>query len=132
MSRSLGERVRERLARGDQYGLRLKIPDGETHYADIVSGTITRKNDDIEDLVVARSDGSATYNFAVVVDDHDMEISHVIRGNDHISNTFKQILIYRALDWDVPEFGHLPLVLRPDRQKVSKRLRRQRCRGVSA
>jgi len=114
--------IRERLAHGDPYGLRLKVPDGETHYADMVSGTITRKNDDIEDLVVARSDGSATYNFAVVVDDHDMEISHVIRGNDHISNTFKQILIYRALDWSVPEFGHIPLILRPDRQKVSKRL----------
>ncbi len=120
---SLSEKeISERLSRGERFALRLRVPEGETSYNDMVSGSITRQNDDIEDLVVARSDGSATYNFAVVVDDHDMEISHVIRGNDHISNTFKQILIYRALGWSVPEFGHIPLILRPDRQKVSKRL----------
>jgi glutamyl-tRNA synthetase len=72
--------------------------------------------------VIARSDGSATYNLAVVVDDHEMGITHVIRGNDHVSNTFKQIHLYRALGLDVPKFGHVPLILRPDRKKVSKRL----------
>jgi glutamyl-tRNA synthetase len=114
--------IQQRIARGDKFAVRLLVPKGETVYNDIVSGEIRRKNDDIEDLVVARSDGSATYNFAVVIDDHDMRISHVIRGNDHISNTFKQILLYRALGWSIPEFGHTPLILRPDRQKVSKRL----------
>lgn len=111
-----------KLDAGQPFGVRLRIPDGETAYHDMVSGEIRRKNEDIEDFVAARSDGSATYNFAVVIDDHDMGISHVIRGNDHISNTFKQIHLYRALGWEVPQFGHVPLILRPDRQKVSKRL----------
>jgi len=88
----------------------------------MVSGTLTKKNEDIEDLIIARSDGTATYNLAVVVDDHEMGITNIIRGNDHISNTFKQIHIYRALGWDLPEFGHVPLILRPDKKKVSKRL----------
>jgi nondiscriminating glutamyl-tRNA synthetase len=116
------EEVRQREERGDKFALRVLIPEGETNFHDMVSGEIKRKNEDIEDLVIMRSDGSAMYNFAVVVDDHDMGISHVIRGNDHVSNTPKQILIYRALGWKIPEFGHTPLILRPDRQKVSKRL----------
>ncbi|MEW6050011.1 MAG: glutamate--tRNA ligase [Candidatus Zixiibacteriota bacterium] len=111
-----------KLSAGESYAVRLRIPEGETSYDDIVSGKITRKNDDIEDFVAARSDGSPTYNFAVVIDDHDMRITHVIRGNDHISNTFKQIHLYRALGWEIPKFGHVPLILRPDKQKVSKRL----------
>ncbi len=116
------EQIDAKLAAGEKFGIRLRIPDGETCYHDIVSGEIRRKNEDIEDFVAARSDGSATYNFAVVIDDHDMGITHVIRGNDHISNTFKQIHLYHALGWDVPRFGHVPLILRPDKQKVSKRL----------
>ncbi|MCH7879907.1 MAG: hypothetical protein IH914_11405 [candidate division Zixibacteria bacterium] len=76
----------------------------------------------MEDFVVARADGSALYNFAVVVDDYEMGITHVIRGNDHITNTFKQIHIYRALGWELPAFGHVPLLLRPDKKKISKRL----------
>ena len=76
---------------------------------------------DIEDLVLARSDGRALYNFAVVIDDHEMRISHVIRGNDHITNTFKQCRIYDALGWDRPVFGHAPLILRQDKSKISKR-----------
>ncbi|MDD3732575.1 MAG: glutamate--tRNA ligase, partial [candidate division Zixibacteria bacterium] len=87
-----------------------------------VSGRISKKNEDIEDLIIARSDGTPTYNLAVVVDDHEMGITHIIRGNDHISNTFKQMHIYRALDLKIPEFGHVPLILRPDKRKVSKRL----------
>lgn len=116
------DEVKARIDRGEKYVIRLRIPDGETVYHDIVSGDIHRKNEDIEDFVAVRSDGSPTYNFAVVIDDHDMGISHVIRGNDHISNTFKQIHLYRAFGWEIPEFGHLPLILRPDKQKVSKRL----------
>lgn len=114
--------IEARLANNEPFAIRIKIPPGETRFHDMVSGEITRKNEDIEDLIVARSDGSATYNLAVVVDDHHMGISHVIRGNDHVSNTFKQIQLYRALGWEVPQFGHVPLILRPDKKKVSKRL----------
>ena len=120
--RLMPEQIDAKIAAGEKFGIRLRIPEGETRYDDIVSGEIRRKNDDIEDFVAARSDGSATYNFAVVIDDHDMGITHVIRGNDHISNTFKQIHLYQALGWEVPKFGHVPLILRPDKQKVSKRL----------
>lgn len=114
--------IASREASGEPFAIRLLVPDGKTSYDDMVSGEIVRANTDIEDLIIARSDGSATYNLAVVVDDHSMGISHVIRGNDHISNTFKQILLYRALGWGVPTFGHVPLILRPDKKKVSKRL----------
>jgi glutamyl-tRNA synthetase len=100
----------------------VRIPNGEIEYDDIVAGRLSRKSDDIEDFVVARSDGSVTYNFAVVVDDHEMGITHVIRGNDHITNTFKQVVLYRALKLDEPRFCHVPLILRPDKRKVSKRL----------
>jgi len=115
------DEIRKRLNAGWKFAIRLKIPDGETSFQDMVSGTLTRKNEEIEDFIIARSNGTATYNLAVVVDDHDMEITHVIRGNDHIINTFKQIHIYRALGWQEPSFGHVPLILRPDRKKVSKR-----------
>jgi glutamyl-tRNA synthetase len=102
--------------------VRLAIPEaGETSFDDMIAGTLTRANGDIEDLVLARSDGRALYNFAVVIDDHEMRISHVIRGNDHITNTFKQCRIYDALGWDRPVFGHAPLILRQDKSKISKR-----------
>ncbi len=116
------DEIEDRLSRGEEYAIRIRIPDGETTFTDLVSGPLKRANSEIEDFIIARSDGSATYNMAVVVDDHDMGISHVIRGNDHITNTFKQIHIYRALDYDLPQFGHIPLLLRPDKRKVSKRL----------
>lgn len=116
------EEVDEKLAAGLPFTIRLRIPEGETAYDDIVSGQLTRQNKEIEDFIIARSDGSAVYNLAVVVDDHDMGITHVFRGNDHVTNTFKQIHIYRALDWEPPRFGHVPLILRPDKKKVSKRL----------
>ncbi len=114
--------IQSKIAGGLTFAIRLQIPDGETVYNDMVSGEIKRQNVEIEDFIIARSDGTATYNLAVVVDDHDMKILHVIRGNDHITNTFKQIHIYRALNWLIPEFGHVPLLLRPDKKKVSKRL----------
>ena len=114
--------VQANLADGKEFTIRLKIPEGDTTYTDMVAGDITRNSYDLEDFIVARSDGSATYNLAVVVDDHEMGISHVIRGNDHITNTFKQIHLYRAFGWDEPVFGHVPLILRPDKRKVSKRL----------
>ncbi len=104
------------------FAVRLDIPEGSTTYHDLILGDLTRENSEIEDFVVCRSDGRAVYNMAVVVDDHEMGITHVIRGNDHITNTFKQILLYRALDLEIPEFAHVPLILRPDKKKVSKRL----------
>ena len=79
------------------------------------------ENKELDDLVIVKSDGIPTYNFAVVVDDATMHISHVIRGEDHIANTPKQILIYQALGWPVPQFAHLPMILGPDRSKLSKR-----------
>ena len=79
------------------------------------------KRQELDDFIIARSDGTPTYNFTVVVDDHDMQVSHVIRGEDHISNTPKQILIYDALKWDTPEFAHLPMILGSDGKRLSKR-----------
>lgn len=114
--------VQRRLEAGEKAVVRVKIPDGDITYNDLVSGELKRSSNDLEDLIVARSDGSVTYNFAVVVDDHDMQISHVIRGNDHITNTFKQVILYRALQLPEPAFAHIPLILRPDKKKVSKRL----------
>jgi len=116
------EEVRAKMDAGEKPVVRVKIPEGATTYEDIVSGTLTRENEELEDFIVARSDGSVTYNFAVVVDDHDMGITHVIRGNDHITNTFKQIILYNALGLELPVFGHVPMILRPDKKKVSKRL----------
>lgn len=116
------EEVAQRLTAGESAVVRVKIPEGEINYNDLVSGELKRSSNDLEDFIVARSDGSVTYNFAVVVDDHDMKISHVIRGNDHITNTFKQVILYRALGLTEPIFAHIPLILRPDKKKVSKRL----------
>ncbi|MEE8417453.1 MAG: glutamate--tRNA ligase, partial [candidate division Zixibacteria bacterium] len=82
---------------------------------------ITKEHKELDDFIIARSDGRAVYNMAVVVDDHEMRISHVIRGNDHVSNTFKQVLIYRALEIEPPKFAHIPLILGKDRSKMSKR-----------
>ena len=101
--------------------VRLRVVEGETSWADLVYGPITWRNQEIDDFVIAKSDGSPTYNFACVVDDAAMEISHVIRGEDGLSNTPRQILLYRALGYDLPEFAHLPFLLGRDRSKLSKR-----------
>lgn len=111
----------ERIKKGEPKAIRLLVPDGETSFSDLVCGEPKKDNKEIDDLIILRSDGSPTYNFACVVDDVDMRISHVIRGNDHISNTFKQILIYKALKSAPPRFAHIPLILGKDRAKVSKR-----------
>ncbi len=116
------DEIDSKLKAGEKFTIRLFIPDGETSYDDIVLSEVSRKNEDIEDFIIARSDGTAVYNLAVVVDDHEMGITHVIRGNDHVTNTFKQIHIYNALGFNLPKFGHMPLILRPDKRKVSKRL----------
>ncbi len=101
--------------------IRFKVPDGETVFNDVVHGEIKFKNSEIDDFVILRSDNTPVYNMAVVVDDHNMGITHVIRGDDHISNTPKQILIYQALGWDIPVFAHVPLILGPDKKRLSKR-----------
>ena len=95
--------------------------EGSTGWDDGVQGRIDFPNKDVDDFIILRADGSPTYLLAVVVDDHDMEISHVIRGSDHISNTPRQLQIYKACGWTPPDFGHIPLIHGPDGQKLSKR-----------
>jgi len=102
--------------------IRLKAPQtGETVIEDRVQGLVTVANEQLDDLIILRADGTPTYNLSVVVDDHDMAISHVIRGDDHFNNAFRQTQIYRALGWDVPVFAHVPLIHGPDGAKLSKR-----------
>ena len=102
--------------------IRLKAPqEGSTTIRDRVQGDVTVANSELDDLIILRADGSPTYNLSVVVDDHDMTVTHVIRGDDHLNNAFRQTQIYRALDWPVPEFAHVPLIHGPDGIKMSKR-----------
>ena len=102
--------------------LRFRGPkDGQTVVHDLVKGPITFMNKELDDLVLLRSDGAPTYNLAVVVDDHDMGITHVIRGDDHLSNAARQSLIFEALGWAKPAFAHLPMIHGPDGAKLSKR-----------
>lgn len=102
--------------------IRLRAPlEGETVVDDQVQGQVTWQNKDLDDLVLLRSDGTPTYMLAVVVDDHDMGVTHIIRGDDHLTNAARQTQIYRALDWDVPVMAHIPLIHGPDGAKLSKR-----------
>lgn len=104
------------------YSVRIKMPrDGETTLNDLVQGTVTVQNAELDDMVLLRSDGTPTYMLSVVVDDHDMGITHAIRGDDHLNNTFRQLQIYAAMNWDAPEFAHIPLIHGPDGKKLSKR-----------
>jgi glutamyl-tRNA synthetase len=111
-----------RAAAGEPFAVRLKVPEaGQTRFDDIVYGPQERSYSEIEDLVLLRSDGHPLYNLSVVIDDIDMGITHVIRGQDHLTNTHKQILLYEALGANVPRFAHLPLILAPNKGKLSKR-----------
>ncbi len=102
--------------------IRLKAPrDGETIVHDLVQGDVRVANAELDDLIILRADGTPTYLHAVVVDDHDMAITHVIRGDDHLTNTFRQIQIYQANGWALPKFAHIPLIHGPDGAKLSKR-----------
>jgi glutamyl-tRNA synthetase len=106
----------------DEGAVRLRVPDeGETVVPDLIRGDITFQHKDIADFVIARSDGSPLYNLSATVDDHDMGITHVIRGEDHISNTPRQMMILKALGADTPVYAHLPLLHGPDGKKLSKR-----------
>jgi len=98
-----------------------RVPDKEITFYDKVHDKVTFDSNTISDLVLIKSDGSAAYNFACVIDDIDLNITHVIRGDDHISNTPKQVLLYEALDADLPKFAHLPLIMGPDNARLSKR-----------
>jgi glutamyl-tRNA synthetase len=116
------DEARRRAAAGEPYTLRLNVPEGQTVLQDVIRGEILVKNEDIEDIILVRTGGAVVYNLAVVFDDHHMRVTHVIRGEDHLTNTFKQIQIYRAMGWDVPRFAHLPLILAPAGEgKLSKR-----------
>ncbi len=102
--------------------VRLKMPQsGETVIEDLVQGAVTVRNDQLDDMILLRADGTPTYMLSVVVDDHDMEVTHVIRGDDHLTNAFRQTQLYRALDWEPPAFAHIPLIHGPDGAKLSKR-----------
>lgn len=116
-------RCREKnLGPGPGRVIRLKAPlTGQTAFHDLVKGSIAVNNEELDDFVLQRADGTPTYNLAVVVDDATMGVTHVLRGDDHINNTPKQILIYRALELNVPLFGHVPMILGPDKKKLSKR-----------
>jgi glutamyl-tRNA synthetase len=116
------EVVENQLAEGTPHVIRFKAPlGGETTFEDIVRGSVTFPNPQIDDFVIVKSDGYPTYNFAVVVDDSLMSISHVVRGEDHLSNTPKQIMLYQALAVGVPRFAHVPLIMGADGARLSKR-----------
>jgi glutamyl-tRNA synthetase len=116
------EQVAALEAEGRPAAWRLRTPDeGATFWYDIVVGKREFQNDVITDRVVFKADGFPTYNFAVVVDDHEMGMTHVLRGDDHVSNTPLQLLIYEAMGWKPPKFGHMPMILGPDRKRLSKR-----------
>jgi len=102
--------------------VRFRCPQtGTTIVDDLIKGKISFNNEELDDLIIQRSDGYPTYNFAVVVDDAQMEITHVIRGDDHVNNTPRQILLYEALGYDIPQFGHVPMILGADKARLSKR-----------
>ena len=114
--------VNARMAAGERPVVRLKVDrSGQTVVKDLIRGTVQFDNQLMDDFIIAKSDGWPTYNFAVVVDDHTMAISHVLRAEEHLSNTPKQIKVYDALGWALPYFAHLSMILAPDRSKLSKR-----------
>ncbi len=113
--------IDKKIAEGQTYATRLKVPDKTVEYNDHIYGEIKVNTSELDDFIIARTDGTPTYNLVVVVDDHEMEITHVIRGEDHVSNTPKQILIYEAMNFPVPIFAHLPMILGSDKRRMSKR-----------
>src|SRR6266581_5155696 len=121
--RDLSQRESDRrAAAGESFAIRLNVKrEGESRLADVVYGDQERSYSEIEDLVLLRSDGHPLYNLSVVLDDIEMGITHVIRGQDHLTNTHKQILLYQAFGVSAPQFAHLPLILAPNKAKLSKR-----------
>jgi nondiscriminating glutamyl-tRNA synthetase len=121
--RHLTAEEQEKLtAEGRKPSIRFAVPRGKEYsFIDIVKERVTFESDGIGDWVIVKKDGIPTYNFAVAIDDHHMKISHVLRGDDHISNTPKQLMIYEAFGWDAPKFGHMTLIVNENRKKLSKR-----------
>ncbi len=116
------EEVEKKLANNEPYVIRQKMPDsGTTSFEDAVYGTITVDNSELDDQILIKTDGLPTYNFANVIDDHQMAISHVVRGNEYLSSTPKYNLLYQAYGWDIPTYVHVPLILKASGQKLSKR-----------
>jgi glutamyl-tRNA synthetase len=115
------EEIQRRISRGDSFAIRFRVPEGVTSWEDLVHGTISFPNKDVDDFVILRSDGSPVYNFAVVSDDVAARITLVMRGDDHISNTPKQIMLYQAMGAELPQFAHLPMIHGMDGKKLSKR-----------
>lgn len=115
------EEIKEKLNNKEPYVVRFKIPDGFTEFKDIVRGKVSIKNEVLDDQIILKSDGFPTYHLAVVVDDHLMKISHVIRAEEWLPSTPKHLLLYKAFGWEVPEFAHLPMILGSDKKKLSKR-----------
>ncbi len=114
--------IQQRLRNGDQYVIRMKIPlEGEVTFNDLVRGSVTISHKILDDQVILKSDGYPTYHLAVVVDDHFMKISHVIRGEEWLSSTPKHVILFGYFGWELPKFAHLPLLLNPDKSKLSKR-----------
>jgi glutamyl-tRNA synthetase len=120
--RNLDEKVIQTNIKNDKpFSVRISVPEGYTEFDDNIYGNIRINNKEIDDFIIARTDGSPVYNLVVAIDDNDMKITHIIRGEDHISNTPKQLIIYNALNLSVPEFAHLPMILGPDKKRLSKR-----------
>ncbi|ENY69632.1 glutamate--tRNA ligase [Mycoplasmopsis arginini] len=118
----ISEEEKQRRDQNKEYSIRLKLKKNTIYgWEDLVRGRIEVNSDDIGDFVIVKSDGYPTYNFAVVVDDHQMEITHVLRGEEHITNTPKQLAIYEALNWTPPAFGHLTIITNMEGKKLSKR-----------
>ena len=115
------EEIQNKYSQGLPHTLRFRVSDGEVAFDDLVHGRIIVRCSELDDFIVQRSDGTPVYQIAVVSDDHEMGITHIIRGDDHLSNTPKQILIYRAMGWNMPHFAHVPLILRTDKKRLSKR-----------
>lgn len=116
------QEIEQKLAAGDSFVIRQKMPDsGSTSFEDAVYGTITVDNNELEDQVLIKSDGLPTYNFANVVDDHLMGITHVVRGNEYLSSTPKYNLLYLAFGWEIPTYIHVSTIIKPDGRKMSKR-----------
>jgi len=129
-ARAAGERFRGDMWRdrqdeapeGAPYSIRVKMPrGGAVTIQDRVQGSVTVQNDELDDMIILRSDGTPTYMLAVVVDDHDMGVTHIVRGDDHLNNAFRQMPIYKAMGWPLPVYAHIPLIHGPDGKKLSKR-----------
>ncbi|MEW5797385.1 MAG: glutamate--tRNA ligase [Bacteroidota bacterium] len=116
------DEARRRIQSGESHVVRMRVPDeGEVKFTDMIRGDVSIQNKILDDQVLLKSDGYPTYHLAVVVDDHQMEISHVVRGEEWLPSTPKHVLLYQYFGWDVPKFAHLPLLLNPDKSKLSKR-----------